>query len=219
MHDVRSISTRGCPLILTAFIYDFLEILCLVNKQEDFDDVVIHALAPQPADQLLDLGCGTGLLSEKIACLLAVDRGGRVTGIDTVGKVIGAVKRKREGKNCLFRSMAGESLQFADGSFDGVVSKLFFNHLPLDVKRKTLQEISRVLKPGGRLVIADMDTPTTLLGAAISHVSRWLFMQPQIGENIRGVLPQLIQEAGFAPPWIRGHYFGYLTIFSTDKPY
>jgi len=74
------------------------------------------------------------------------------------------------------------------------------------------------LKPGGRLIIADMHVPTTWMGALVSHVSRWFFMQPQIGENIRGVLPGFIRAAGFTPPVITCMYFGYIALFSSRKP-
>ena len=114
--------------------------------------------------------------------------------------------------------MAAESLSFEDGAFDAVVSSLFFHHVPLDLKRRALSEAFRVLRPGGRLVIADMHTPTTLKGALVSHVARWLLFQPQIGENIRGVLPALMEAAGFVRPIRVKTYFGYITVFSTYKP-
>jgi hypothetical protein len=79
-------------------------------------------------------------------------------------------------------------------------------------------ETFRVLRPQGRLVIADMHSPTTWMGALVSHVSRWFFWQPQIGENIRGVLPTLVEKAGFDPPKHVCTYFGYIAIFTSHKP-
>jgi len=55
------------------------------------------------------------------------------------------------------------------------------------------------------------------MGTLVSHVSRWFFMQPQIGENIRGVLPGLIESAGFSPPQIAARYFGYIAVFFATK--
>jgi hypothetical protein len=43
-------------------------------------------------------------------------------------------------------------------------------------------------------------------------------MQPQIGENIRGVLPDVIAGAGFLRPDIVATYFGYIALFNTRKP-
>lgn len=215
---ISSIPTRGRTLDYAAPVYDLLEPLCLLNKQAEFDNTLIQTLDPQPADAILDLGCGTGLLCGKISMFLDAAKGGMVTGIDAAGKMIAYAREKRGAPHCRFEAMAAERLDFPDMSFDAVISSLFYHHVPLDLKQLSLREAYRVLKPGGRLVIADMDKPTTLLGALVSHASRWLFMQPQIGENIRGVLPELMIEAGFAPPRTVAHYFGYISLFSTAKP-
>jgi ubiquinone/menaquinone biosynthesis C-methylase UbiE len=214
---IPSVPTKGRTLDYAAPVYDLLEPLCLLNKQGEYDQTLIQTLAPQPGDAILDLGCGTGLLCEKISLLLDPSQGGCVTGIDAAGKMIEAARAKRGAAHCRFEVMAAEQLTFADASFDAVISSLFYHHVPLDLKERSLREAFRVLKPGGRLVIADMDKPTTFLGALVSHASRWLFLQPQIGENIRGVLPGLIATAGFAPPQTVAHYFGYISIFSTSK--
>lgn len=215
---IPSIPTRGRTLDYAAPVYDLLEPLCLLNKQAEFDNNLILALAPQSTDTILDLGCGTGVLCQKISQLLDAGQGGCITGIDAAGKMIEAAREKRGAANCRFEAMAAEHLDFPDASFDAVISSLFYHHVPLDLKQQSLQEAFRVLKPGGRLVIADMHKPTHFLGALVSHASRWLLMQPQIGENIRGVLPGLITEAGFLPPQIVAEYFGYIALFSSSKP-
>ena len=215
---IESVPTRGRTLDYAASVYDLLEPLCLLNKQAEYDDSLIATLNPQPTDTILDVGCGTGLLCAKISKLLDPDAGGCITGIDAAGKMIEAARLKRGAAHCRFEAMAAENLAFADASFDAVISSLFYHHVPVDLKIQSLQEAFRVLKPGGKLVIADMDKPTTFLGALVSHASRWLFLQPQIGENIRGVLPELMLDAGFLPPQRVAHYFGYITLFSTTKP-
>jgi len=216
--QLKSISTRGRTLDHAAFIYDVLEPVLLLGKQAEYDRQIVSLLVLSESDRVLDLGCGTGVLTRMIAEKLNADAGGKAVGIDAAAKMIKVARKKRAALNCFFEVMAAESLAYAADSFDAVVSSLFFHHVPLDLKAKALSEAYRVLRPGGRLVIADMHVPSTWMGALVSHVSRWFFMQPQIGENIRGVLPDLIEKAGFQRPEIIAIYFGYIALFNTRKP-
>jgi len=189
----------------------------MLGKQNEYDRNIVSLLELTPADRVLDLGCGTGVLTRMIADQLNAEAGGVSLGIDAAAKMINVARKKRESEACYFEVAAAEELPFENASFDAVVSSLFFHHVPLDLKEKSLLEAFRVLRPQGRLVIADMHIPTTWMGALVSHVSRWFFLQPQIGENIRGVLPSLIEKAGFDPPKNVCNYFGYIAIFMSQK--
>jgi ubiquinone/menaquinone biosynthesis C-methylase UbiE len=214
----KSVPTRGRTLDHASRVYDLLEPVLLLGKQAEYDHKIISLLELKEDDRILDLGCGTGVLTRMIADRLNPEKGGLSMGIDAAAGMIGIARKKREAPACRFEIAAAEDLPFEDASFDSIVSSLFFHHVPLDLKKKALSEAFRVIRPGGKLIIADMHIPTTFMGWLVSHVSRWFFMQPQIGENIRGVMPSVIEDAGFKSPDPVCSYFGYITVFSSCKP-
>jgi ubiquinone/menaquinone biosynthesis C-methylase UbiE len=213
----KSIPTRGRTLDHAATVYDYFEPILLLGKQAEYDQKIVSLLNLNKRDRVLDLGCGTGVLTRRIADQLDSEFGGVSVGIDAAAKMIQVARKKRENETCRFEVAAAEDLPYEDGDFDAVVSSLFFHHVDIELKTKALAEAWRVLRSKGKLVIADMHVPTTWMGALVSHASRWFFMQPQISENIKGILPTLIQNAGFDPPKNVCTYFGYISVFTSQK--
>ena len=107
-----------------------------------------------------------------------------------------AVARKKAARKKLdidFRVGVIEALPFPDSSIDVVTSSLMMHHLPENVKVRGLAEIYRVLKPGGRLLVADFMRPT---GSFLNHLfiafTRHRGLQKGI-EDLTG----LLRGAGF----------------------
>jgi SAM-dependent methyltransferase len=141
----------------------------------------------QPGEQILDVGCGKGTLAIEVARHWSV---GRIAGIDPSTEQIARARRKAARRNVPISFQVGviEQLPFPDRSFDVVFSTLMMHHLPAPLKRQGLSEIARVLKPGGRLVIADFTHRSDRAGqAAHFHAG---------GSRIHD-LAAIVSDAGF----------------------
>jgi ubiquinone/menaquinone biosynthesis C-methylase UbiE len=116
-------------------------------------DWMLALAAPAPGEQVLDLACGTGLVT--LAAAASVGPNGSVLGTDLSGQMI-AVARERAAsqqvKNVTFERMDAETLDLPDATFDVVLCSLGLMYVP-DAHR-ALREWRRVLKPGGRVAIA-----------------------------------------------------------------
>src|SRR5512135_1368467 len=104
--NIQSVETRGRTLDHAAFIYDLLEPLFLLGKQAEYDRAIVELLELKASDRVLDLGCGTGVLTKLIADRLSVETGGCAVGIDAAGKMIRLARKRREGPTCRFEVAA-----------------------------------------------------------------------------------------------------------------
>lgn len=97
--------------------------------------------------RILDAGCGSGPIFADLR-----DRGAIMTGFDSSAKMV-ELARKRLGPDAALRvADLGEPLPYPDGAFDDVISALVLHYL--EDWSAPLAEIRRVLKPGGRLILA-----------------------------------------------------------------
>jgi ubiquinone/menaquinone biosynthesis C-methylase UbiE len=115
---------------------------------------------------VLDVGCGTGQLLLDVARRMS--HTGRLAGVDPGAEQIARAyaKAARSGLPVEFQIGVIEQLPFSEQTFDVVFSTLMMHHLPAPLKRQGLAEIARVLKPGGRLVLADFTYKADRAGRA-----------------------------------------------------
>jgi ubiquinone/menaquinone biosynthesis C-methylase UbiE len=142
----------------------------------------------QLGDQVLDVGCGTGTLALDVQ--RRVGSAGRVVGIDPGTEQIARARAKAARRHMPIEFQIGviEQLAFLDQSFDVVLSTLMMHHLPASLKVQGLAEIARVLKPGGRLIIADFTRRQERTGPATRF---------HAGGSSLHELAALIANAGF----------------------
>lgn len=91
----KSVPTRGRTLDYAAFLYDVLEPVLMLGKLTEYDEKILSLLDLSPAHRVLDLGCGTGVLTSRIADQLDAAAGGICIGIDAAAKMIRLARRKR----------------------------------------------------------------------------------------------------------------------------
>lgn len=195
-------------------------------------DQIEHALVLRLAgvldrQRVLDVGCGDGTLAVMIA-----RQGAKVTGIDADPAMLAAARTHAEavGAELALRLGQAEALPFPDASFDVVIAMTVLCFVP--EADRAVQEMTRVLRPGGRLVLGELGRWSTW--AAGRRLRSWLGNAMWRRAHFRGpnALRQLAADAGlvveclegavFYPPvaWLArfmaplDHWFGRHTLFS-----
>ncbi len=149
------------------------------------------ARVPEAAS-VLDVGCGTGLLLEK---LLAAQPARRAAGVDPSAAMLHQAAARLEAFPHLTLAQAeATALPFEDARFDQVVSASAFHFFP--APDKALAEMRRVLVPGGKLALLDWDGDSLAM-RALDHALR-LTDRAHVRLYRRDTLAALLTAAGFA---------------------
>jgi ubiquinone/menaquinone biosynthesis C-methylase UbiE len=173
--------------------YDFFTRLVGMGANGPNSRMVIELAKVKPGDSVLDVGCGSGSLT--LTAQSFVGAGGKVHGIDASPEMIDVARKKASRRRLRVEFDLGliEQLSFAASTFDVVISRLAIHHLPDDLKRKGFAEMLRVLKPGGRLLIADFTPPKNPL---LRHITSGLVGAHMMRSDI-WALPAMLSAAGF----------------------
>lgn len=190
------------------------------TRERVFKSRLVEQAAIGPGHRALDLGCGTGTLAI-LAKRSQADA--EIIGLDADPEVLAIALRKARAAGATVHLTRGMSflLPYADGSFDRVLSSLFFHHLTRENKERTLREIFRVLRPRGELHVTDWGKPGSVLARAGSLLVRLLDGLETTADNLQGLLPRLFGAAGFQDVRIGREYgtiFGTLALYSARRP-
>lgn len=170
-----------------------------------FNETILRLAAVTEGHRYLDLGCGSGYPAVLVAQVAGEK--GEVIALDIADEMLEVARRRSKNlglNNIQFQKQDIDSLPFASDSFDGVTGRfcLMFVSNP----SKTLKEICRVLKPGGKFVAAVWGDPEK------NPLPRSLFQKrftlpasdPAVPGPFRfsgpGVLTGLMKQAGFSNP-------------------
>src|SRR5262245_29852958 len=150
----RTASTTGI-ILHAAAAYDLLIWLITLGRERTFREKMLRLAHLEPGESVLDVGCGTGSLA--IVAKRQVGPTGTVYGVDASPEMIARAEKKarKTGVGVVFKTAFAQSLPFTDSQFDVVLTTMMLHHLPKKARQGLAVEISRVLKPGGRVLAID----------------------------------------------------------------
>lgn len=154
-------------------------------------------------DVVLDIGCGTGSLAIK-----CVERGARVTGIDISESMLAECRKNlkrtgNEGRVAIIKdSVTNLRTHFEPESLDAIVSTMVVGELSRPYLEYIFRECREILKPGGRLLVADEVWPEGAIARILFRIVMTIMWVPQFAILRRAFFPikdlrGIIEKAGF----------------------
>ena len=178
--------------VLTS-LYD--PIVALTSREGAFKRRLLEHARIKDGEAVLDVACGTGTLAIEIK---KANPKAKVSALDGDRTILARAKTKAQeaGVKVEFQRGLSNELPYEGRSFDVVLSTLFFHHLTDEAKADTAEEVRRVLRLGGRVLIADWGRPQ-------DPVMRLAFLNVQLldgfsntSSNVAGKLPEFLRDAG-----------------------
>jgi ubiquinone/menaquinone biosynthesis C-methylase UbiE len=182
----------GDAVIRWARLYD-LGLRLWWRRGDKWRRDLLDRLDLRPGQRVLDVGSGTGHLALALADRVAP--GGSVEAVEPAQEMVDRAVRnnRRRPRLVSFTVARAQQLPFPDQSFDAVTCTLALHHVARDDRAAAVAEMHRVLRPGGRVLIAEFDGA----GGGLTPLARLHTRHPEHA----GALDQaaeLLTGAGFA---------------------
>lgn len=202
--------------------YELLNTLMTFGMDRRWRAEVARALRLRPGQRVLDLACGTGDLTRSFS-----RAGARPVGLDRSAGMLRAARTLAP----LVRADA-EALPLATGSLDAVASAFALRNF-VDLAA-VLQEVARVLRPGGRLALLDASRPSNpllalghrlwfdgavpVLGGLLSDPSAYAYLPRSLGYlPPPPELAAMVAAAGFVDVEVRPLLFGSVRLYGATR--
>ena len=210
---------------LPAVRFDFLTpvfdvFVRATTRERTFKQKLLDQAGLEDDLDVLDLGAGSGTLA-----IWAKQRapGMRIRGLDGDPAIIRQADRKaaRAGVDIRFDEGLSYELPYEDESFDRVLSSLFFHHLVLRDKERTIAEVVRVLRSGGELHVADWGEPRSVATKVGAVAIRRFDGDEPTRDNLAGRLPELFAAGGLVDACERERVaapLGVVSLYSARRP-
>jgi ubiquinone/menaquinone biosynthesis C-methylase UbiE len=163
------------------------------GREAALREVTVNLAPVKPGDCVLEVGCGTGSLT--LAAKKKAGPSGKVFGIDIIPGMIEASRQKAAQANEAITFQLGSisDIPFPDNQFDIVMCSFMIFHMSEMTRRKGIEEIYRVLKPQGRLLVLDLALPTSPLSRPIAK----MIFGGMLEHELQELLPML-DASGFS---------------------
>lgn len=135
--------------------YDCLAAAYCLGREARMRERTLDLAGVGAGARVLDVCCGTGTLA--LAAQRRMGASGYVHGIDASPDMISHAKWKAAhcGLPVEFQVAAAQSLPFPDGTFDVAMCSLALHHLPAELRSTAIEEMRRVVRPGGCVLVVD----------------------------------------------------------------
>ncbi len=162
--------------------------------QRQIHDHLLSQLSWSEASLVADIGCGSGTLA-----IRAADRFPNVTmhAVDIDDRMLAQAKAKPGAEKVAWIQAQAGVLPIERNTFDVVICSLLLHHLTDNEKSDSLKEMHRLLRSGGKLLLADYDLPANAFAKLRFLVVRILDGWQRTRAHAAGLLPGLLEEAGF----------------------
>ena len=186
------------PLGFAALTPFYDRAIAALTREAVWRSRLVRHVDPRRGETILDVGSGTGSLA---IALTAAEPACIVRGIDPDRAAVAIARRKAEraGSPATFEARRFGKRPSEGGRVDKIVCSLVLHQVSLAEKRRLLRAMSDWLRPGGLLFVADYGLqPTLAMRMAFRLTVQVLDGKADTQPNADGILPALIDEAGFA---------------------
>jgi ubiquinone/menaquinone biosynthesis C-methylase UbiE len=173
-------------------------IVALTTREARWRQAAVRQLALQPGEVVVDVGCGTASLAIRMK---RDQPGARIVGVDPDPDVLAIARGKvrTAGVDVEFVHCMGDKAAqlVGPGTADKVVSSQVLHQCPVPMKKAIIANMFELLRPGGELVIADFGLQRGMLMRLAFRMVQSIDGKEDTQPNADGILPGLIEEAGF----------------------